>query len=380
MSPRLRFRLERISVPALLVTALLLAGCGKFFVDTSSSGGSSGSGSSGTDNYLYVANATTGTIAGFTVSTSGLAVTNSSPYSLGVAPSAIASTSDGTFTYVSSLAGAIYGYSISTGGTLSLLNNGSAVVSQVSPNAMAIDPSGQWLVAVDLTPAAYLFSINPNTGLLSAAGSIPLDAGVPTSITFTPAGTLAYVSLGTGGVDVLSFSASTGALSKTNLRLSPKSGNNADYGLAVDPESKYLFVTETGINAVRAFSIATTGALTEVSGSPFATGLGPVSALVDSTGSYVYVANRTDGTVSAFTLNATTGALAQISGSPFTTGTSPSSLAEDQSDAYLAVANSGGSPDLQLFTIGTGTGALTKFATATTGTDPTGALAVVSAN
>ncbi|GGH13710.1 lactonase family protein [Silvibacterium dinghuense] len=358
-----------------MVVLLLMAGCGKFFVSESS--GSSGS--SGTGNYLYVANATTGSVAGFSLSSSGLAVTSNSPYSLGVAPSSIAATPNGAFTYVASLAGAIYGYSVGTGGALSLLNSGSAVVSQISPNAIAIDPTGKWLVAVDLTPTAYLFSINTSTGLLTSAGNIALDSGSPNAITFTPAGTLAYVSLGTGGVDILTFNASTGALGKSNLILKPKSTNNADYGLAVDPESKYLFVTETGLNGVRVLSIASNGGLTEISGSPYATGLGPVAVLVDSTGSYVYVANRTDGTISAFTLTSSTGALSKISGSPFTTGTNPASLVEDQTDAYLAVANSGGSPDLQVFTIGSGTGALTSLATATTGTDPTGALAVVSA-
>jgi DNA-binding beta-propeller fold protein YncE len=100
--------------------------------------------------------------------------------------------------------------------------------------------------------------------------------------------------------------------------------------------------------------------------------------IVDATGSYVYVANRTDGTVSAFTL-ATTGALTQISGSPFLTGTNPVDIAEDMTHAYIAVACSGGTPDLQVFTISTTTpGALTSFATANTGTDPTNAFAVVT--
>jgi 6-phosphogluconolactonase (cycloisomerase 2 family) len=101
--------------------------------------------------------------------------------------------------------------------------------------------------------------------------------------------------------------------------------------------------------------------------------------LVDSTGSYVYVANSGSNNISAFLLSPT-GALTAISGSPFSTGTTPVSLAEDTSDAFIAVACSGGSPDMQVFSISTTTpGALTSFATATTGTDPTGASVVVSA-
>jgi DNA-binding beta-propeller fold protein YncE len=133
------------------------------------------------------------------------------------------------------------------------------------------------------------------------------------------------------------------------------------------------------LNGLRVLSIGTSGALTELTGSPYTTGLGPSGVIVDSTGSYVYVANRTANNVSAFLLSAT-GALTQISGSPFSTGTSPVDLTEDISDKYVAVACSGGTPDLQVFQILTTTpGALNSFTTSTTGTDPTGAAAIVAA-
>ena len=351
---------------------LVLTGCGQFFFKETTPP------PSGSGNYLYVANSLTSTIAGFSIGTSSVSAVSNSPYSLGVSPSAIAVTPSGNYLYAASLAGAIYAYSIGSGGALTLSNNGSAVVSQISPVALKVDPSGNWLIAVDLTPAAYVFSIDSSTGGLTSEGSVPLDPGVPNHIVFTPNNSLVYVSLGTGGVDILTFSSSTGVLSKTTQILKPKQTVNADQGLAVDPASKYLFVAETGLNGVRALSIGTNGALTELSGSPYATALGPSGVLVDSTGSYVYVANSTANTVSAFLLSAT-GGLTKISGSPFATGTSPVDLTEDSTDAYVAVACAGGTPDLQVFQILTTTpGALESFATATTGTDPTGAAAVVA--
>jgi DNA-binding beta-propeller fold protein YncE len=223
---------------------------------------------------------------------------------------------------------------------------------------------------------ATIFSINTSTGLLTQAGTLALDAGSPSGITFTPDNTKMYVALNTGGVDIFTFSASSGVLNKTG-NLSPKQNLNADFGVAVDPANKYLFVTETGINAVRVLSIGTNGALTELSGSPYTTGLGPNGVLVDTTGSYVYVANSTDSTISGFLLSGT-GALTQISGSTFPSiGTGPVSLAEDATKTYIGVANSGGSPDLQVFTFSTTTpGALTTYA-ATTGSS-SGPFAIVS--
>jgi 6-phosphogluconolactonase (cycloisomerase 2 family) len=354
--------------PAILLPLfLLLAGCGQFFIPVNPN--------TPTGNSVYVANATANTIAGFAIGSTALSTLSGSPYTLGVAPSAMAATPTGSYLFVSSLAGAIYGYSVSSSGPLTLLNNGSALVTQISPAAMRVDPSGQWLIVVDYSPTAYIFSIDTTSGALTSQGTLALTAGSPYRITFTPSGSMLFVSLGAGGVDILTFNSTTGVLSSTGQVLNPKASVNADQGMAVDPSGKYLFVAETGVNGIRALSIATTGTLlTELSGSPYATALGPSAVLVDSTGNYVYVANSTANSISAFTL-ATTGALTVVSGSPFTAGTSPVDLIEDSTNTYIAAACSGGDPDLQIFKIGT-TGALTSFATAATGTDPTGAIAL----
>jgi 6-phosphogluconolactonase len=369
-----------------LCMAIGLAGCGKFFVRENGGGGGGGT---GTGNYFYVANQTTGSVAGFALTTRGITNTSNSPYVLGISPSAITVTPDGRYIYVGTV-GAIYGYSVGSNGSLTLLNGGSALISGISPSAVRIDPSGNWLIAADPFPEAFVFSIDVNSGMLTQQGTqLSLNAGVPTHIVFTPSNGLVYISLATseaqptssGGVQVCTLNQSTGTFSKTSQFLLPLSAGNGDYGLAVDPAGKYLFVTETGVNAVRVLSIAATGALTKVSGSPFKTGLGPKAVLVDSTGAYVYVANSTDGTISAFSLAATTGALTAISGSPFATGVAPADLAEDTSNTYLGVANQGGNPDFQVFSIGGATsatpGGLTSFAK-TTGNNPSGTLAVVA--
>jgi 6-phosphogluconolactonase (cycloisomerase 2 family) len=187
-----------------------------------------------------------------------------------------------------------------------------------------------------------------------------------------------FVSLGTGGVDILTFNTTTGVITKLNQILHPTASTNADFGLATDPNSKYLFVTETGINSVRVLTINATGTiLTELSTSPVKTGLGPSQVIV-ADGSYVYVTNRTDGTISGFTLVAN-GSLTPLTGSPYTTGTAPVDIVEDKTNTYIAVACAGGNPDMQVFAISTTTpGTLTPFASQTTGTDPTLASAIAA--
>jgi len=365
--------------PQFLSLAFLLAlgSCGKFFPDPNDC--TTNCTSTGS-NYLYVANNNTANIAGFSVTTSGINTLSNSPYGLGVSPSAMAITPSNNYLYVASLAGGVYAYSIGTGGVLTVANGGSAVISGISPTALKVDATGKWLIVVDPTPQASVFGINSD-GTVTSKGSVPLAAGSPNRLVFTPNNNFIYVSLGTGGIAILSFNSNTGVLTNNNQVLPPKQSLDAVQGLAVNSAGTFLYAGETGINGVRVLSInATTGALTELSGSPYTAGTGPSGVIIDYTGSYLYVTNRASNTVSAFLISAS-GALTQISGSPFTAGTNPIDIAEDNTHTYICVVNAGGSPDLQTYTISTSTpGALVAFKGAASGTDPTNALAIVAAN
>jgi 6-phosphogluconolactonase (cycloisomerase 2 family) len=358
-----------------LVLFLALSGCGQFFPKETGGGGTT------TGANVYVGNNNTATVSGFSISSSGITGLSDSPYKLGVSPSALTITPTNSFVYVASLAGGIYAYSVGSNGALTVANNGSAVVSGVSPNAIKVDPSGKWLLAVDSTPTAYVFAINSD-GTVTSQGSVPLLAGSsPNHLVFTSSNSFVYVSLGTGGIAILSFNATSGVLTNNNQVLPPKQSVDAIQGLAVNSAGTYLYAAETGINGLRVLAItATTGALKEITGSPYTTGTGPAGVILDSTGSYLYVTNRASNTVSAF-LASSSGALTAISGSPFATGTNPIDLAEDNTHTYIAVVCAGGSPDMQVFKIDTTTpGALDTFKSTATDTDPANALAIVAAN
>ncbi len=119
--------------------------------------------------------------------------------------------------------------------------------------------------------------------------------------------------------------------------------------------------------------------------SPYATGTGPTGVALDTTGSYVYVANKGSNNISAFTLTAASGKLAVIAGSPFSSGgQQPIALVNENQKLYLAVINNGtngssGNNDVQIFKFDATTdGKLDPVATATTGTDPTNPTAIVA--
>ena len=80
---------------------------------------------------------------------------------------------------------------------------------------------------------------------------------------------------------------------------------------------KFLYLPQSDTLTIQAFTIDhTTGALTTISGSPFATA-GADSITSDPAGRFLFVGNQTTGSVSVFQINATTGALVAAPGSPF---------------------------------------------------------------
>jgi len=88
------------------------------------------------------------------------------------------------------------------------------------------------------------------------------------------------------------------------------------------PKPQFLYAANG--RSISAYRInASTGALTDVPGSPFADQGGPRFLAVNPSVTLAYVANVTGGTVSVYRVNTTTGALTEITGSPFAAGSQP---------------------------------------------------------
>ena len=366
-----------------------VAGCDFFVPQTNSGGGTN------TGDYLYVGNSFNTFIAGFSVNSSGgLSVLNNSPYNNGVAAQSLVVTPANTFLYAGTTNG-IYEYLINSDGSITVQNSGNAVAQDMVATQMQVDSTGGYLLASGVgtsigAQAIGIYAINATTGLLTAVNGspVPLYTGngttpvvvTPTGMLITPNNSIVYVSLGSLGVQVLTLGTG-GALSPggaaTILPPISTSTSPQDVGLASDPLSAFLFVAEIN-TGLRVLSIGTGGSLKEVSGSPYAVGTGPTGVILDTTGSYVYVANKGSNNISAFTLTAASGKLTAIAGSPFASGGQvPIALVNDNTKKFVAVINSGnngttGNSDLQVFKFDATTdGKLDPVSTATTGTDPT---------
>jgi 6-phosphogluconolactonase (cycloisomerase 2 family) len=253
--------------------------------------------------------------------------------------------------------------------------------------AVAVSPDGQWLIALDgTTQQLDIFQINASTGGLTSVQSpatYSINTGVwqPSDVKVSADGTLIFAALGTAGDVVFTFNTATGVAASSQ---SLATGNTAtgDYGLAISAKTTYLYIARSGTNGgVAVFSIGSGGVLTPVTGTPFAAGNGTFSVVLDPTGTYVYAANRTDGTISGYTIvpGTTTAALSlnPLSGSPYTSGTGVQALGIDATGKYLLAVAVGGGPDLTMYSFDiTVPGKLDPATSVATGTDPAGAVAL----
>lgn len=292
--------------------------------------------------------------------------TNPLPTSLALHPSK-------NFLYVSSLTGnSVSGFTVDhTGGVLTPIGT-AAIPTPVcastsvcaNPISLAINSAGQFLVVLNqgvpapatVVPASIsVFSIDTTRGILTPVAGSPfafpsLVAGNPRALLMPPNGNVFYVSNGVSGT-ISAFSiGSSGTLSE--IAGSPFTAGTNITGMATDPKGQFLYASDFTSNTIASFSIQTSGALTPVAGSPFATNAGPFALTLDAKGAFLFSAGQVSATVAVFSVNS--GVLTQVAGSPFSlvaSGTpQPAFVTVDVSNTFLYVANPG-SRNISVFTI-----------------------------
>jgi 6-phosphogluconolactonase len=373
---------RRWAVIVVIMVLPAFTGCGNFFPPINGSGGSGGG---TTANRVYVANQAANSIGAFAIGTGTLAAVNNSPLATTYKPLSMVVTPNNTLLYVGSSTG-IFVYFINSDGSLTAPTTGSQPAGVFAP-ALTVSPDGQWLIALDgRTQQLDIFQINASTGALTSV-NLPAtytpNSGTwqPSDVRVSPDGTLIFAALGTAGDVVFTFNTTTG-VAASSQGLSTGNVATGDYGLAVSPKTTYLFVARSGTNGgVAVYSIGSGGSLTSVTGSPFAAGSGTFSVALDSTGTYVYAANRFDGTISGYTIVPSTTvlglSLTPLSGSPYISGKTVQSIGVDSTNKYLLAAAVGGAPDLTMYSFDVPVpGKLDPATSVATGVAPAGAVAL----
>lgn len=227
------------------------------------------------------------------------------------------------------------------------------------------------------------YSINTTSGILAAIPGSPFsNVSGPSAMVVSSNGFFAYVTNGRTN-NVTAFRVSMeGALllvPPTPANPNPVAVDAAPSALAISPDTKHLYVANSGPDTVSAFNIEAAGTLTLTPPTAGNTnpvtvnGADPASVAIVQGGKFLYVANRGSNDVTAFSIGAT-GLLSRIAPSamnvnPISTGgTVPKDMAISPNGSFLYVANSG-SDNLTVFQIGAN-GLLTLVPPAGSNTNP----------
>jgi 6-phosphogluconolactonase len=282
---------------------------------------------------LYVIQASS--VYGYAINpaTGALTAVPGSPFAVGVGPTALAFDAAGTHLYIAGgelptgyVNTTLTAYSVASSGALTSLASYS-VIGKLSTMATA----GNYLYVAALdADAISVYSIG-STGELSATGPLYGTNPGPYSIAIDPSGAVLYVANGSvttvsgssgGYISTYTINSSTGALTPVAGNPTPVTPNGA---ISIDPTGKFLFVPITGGVAVFAINTAT-GAFATIPGSPFPDGALPAAASFDPRSRSVYVVNAGAANVSEFSL-ANSGTLTPLPGSPVTVGSTPTYMA-----------------------------------------------------
>jgi len=223
----------------------------------------------------------------------------------------------------------------------------------------AIEPRGRFLYAGSDT-SIVVYETDPATGALSAVGAPvlvgkPPDFAAPTFLAVDPTGNFLYVSSGEPGLRGYRIDQTSGALSELAGSPFGATGLPAGDGLQTGaiifkPSGDFLYTGGALLNtggALNAFAIEkASGKLTLVNGSPFSLDLDAdnynTNMAMDPQGEYLYVTSAFQREhVSGFKINPVSGALEQVPGSPLQVP-SPYGIAVDPSGRFVYVGTDSG--------------------------------------
>jgi len=299
--------------------------------------------------FAYVTNqgngSSGGSLSGYNLSPDGTLVPLAgSPFTTGPHPYSLAADSQGKYLYVGDEnSNAIYTYAINalTGG---LTQVGVPTIVASTPTAIVIHPSGAWLYAPSINADTINgFSIDPVTGALTALPGSPFpDTGFrPATITFDPSGQYAFVSNNASlNISVFSVNPATGQLSAKGM---PISAGRSPVQSRTDLPGAHLYVEDDLDNVFYTYNIADDGTLSHFSPPTFPAPFSPSYPALSPSGSFLYVPSfepqpgGSSSTVGVYSIDPATGALAEISGSPFVTGSGAGSIAIDPSGNFAYV-------------------------------------------
>lgn len=287
-------------------------------------------------------------------------------------------TQNGSFTFATAVAtGAAYAVTVATQPSSPTQNctvvNGTGTAASTDVTSVMVNCAGVGKFAYTASNSVgmiYAFTIDPNSGALAQAGGPYPDGSQPAAVSLAPNGKFAF-SASDNGTKIHAFT-----IDQTSGQLKEVAGSPFSTGfatgsaypdIAVDAASAHLYLASAGDGKVAGFSIdQTTGALTALPGSPYASGANASGIPAFSPdGKHLYVVDdNATGGVFGYTI-AADGSLSPISTTPFPSGPNPYWISFTPDGKFAYVSNNGNNT-LSAYSVNATTGALTANPTPVT--------------
>ena len=255
---------------------------------------------------LFAVNAGSGNISVFSVHGSDLSLVDK-VISGGSEPNAVAQ--HGNLVYVVNTGGSsnVVGF-ILNNGTLKQIPNSTRFLSTNTSGAagLAFSPDGRFLVVVErLTNLIDVFAVQGDRTLSPMVENPSAGPGA-FSVSFAPQGAVLVSETGPSGV--ANGSAISSYEVAANGTLSPISTSIPTLGAAncwnvVTPDGSFAYTSNAGSSTISGFAVASTGALTALSGTVVGTnpeGSGNLDIAVSSDGKFIYTLNSAGGAIGIF--------------------------------------------------------------------------------
>jgi DNA-binding beta-propeller fold protein YncE len=256
--------------------------------------------------------------------------------SIPVVPVAMVIDSGGKFVFVAD-ASTVDGNQVGVPGGVSVLAiGGNGSLTEVAGSPFLLNEQ-TGIVTPSATPSASALAITPT--VYPSAFSICSTNVPPTTENL-------YVT-DSANYEVANYAvSSTGALTL----VSQNATGTVPSGVTVDPCNRFVYVSNSQPNnSVSAYTICSVisfpncpnanYSLVPVSGSPFAAGNSPGPLMMDAYANYLYVVDTGQNAISAFKISTTTGSLTPLSPPTIATNSYPTSIAIRSDDTWMFVTN-----------------------------------------
>jgi 6-phosphogluconolactonase len=235
-----------------------------------------------------------------------------------------------------------------------------------NPTFLAVHPKRRFLYAVNEISnfagghggSITAFSIDAASGKLTQLNAVPSRGDGPTHLSIDRQGKwVAAANYGGGSVILFpvetdgKLGPATGFVQHSGSSVTARQTEPHAHGAYFSPDSRFLFVSDLGLDKIVSYRITSAGALEPLDPPfvPLKPGSGPRHMAFAPDGRFAYTANELNSTVTAFSLDKATGRLSEIQTLPSIQGYGgangvnyPSEIEVDSKAKFLYIANRNG--------------------------------------